>query len=230
MTNYRVVVRHVRYWRGEIHKWSNSFSYTGSLSQPIGPGALDNVVTFVSRLCYRAPTPAAGIWQAAIYNLDAGGTAIYTLNRFDPDVPGSWTPYDGSAWPSGLTSDFEANAEVALLVEFPGGQSKSGKPVSFKKWFHAVPASNPDAGAPQIPALTLSGLEATAGQLVGALGSYGLVMGRGGRFAGSPRVPAFYGNHQMPRGRRRKTIKDLSATNKFLQGLLAEKSGQAAAG
>lgn len=230
MGTYRGVVRHVRYWRGNIHKWSTSYLFTGTLTTPLDSTACQELAGLDSRMCYKGPDVAGGVYECQFYDVEAGGAALATVTFFDPLTPASWLPYDGSGW---ATSDLEtdATAENALLVEWAGGLSKSGKPVTFKKWYHAVPAVSPVGGAPQVSAADVITLTAQANRLNGVIAPYGVVLGsRGGRFAGQARVLAYYGNHQMRKGRKRRLLNqsNQSALQQFLNGVIAQKAGQQA--
>lgn len=132
----------------------------------------------------------------------------------------------GGGWHPG-SADLVSGAETALVVEYPAGLSKTGKPVTIKNWYHAVPVSAPVGGAPDVSAADLLTLAAKAGEIKGVLGSKGLVLGsKSGRIAGDPRVLAYYGNHQMPKGRRKKR----TATGALTDVQLIELLGRELAG
>lgn len=230
MAAYRGVVRHVRYWRGKVHKWSTSYTFTGSLTTPLDFTACNQLATADSRLCYHGPDTAGGIYQVQFYDLQAGGTAVATANYFDPLNPAAWLPYDGSGWGSN-TLETDATAENALLVEWAGGFSKTGKPVTFKHWYHAVPAVEPVGGAQQVSAGDVASLTTAANRINGVVAGYGIVLGsKAGRLAGNATVSAYYGNHQMPRGRRKKRITAQQASNlqNFLNGVITQQAGKQA--
>jgi len=201
---YRIITKHVRYWRGNIHRWSNSYQFQGTAAAPTSTD-LTTLTTAESNLLYHPPS---GIWGgtygAVAYN-EGGGAPLSFVDFFDPDTPASWIPYTHTGWSA--TTNLEPAAETAMLVEWPAGLSSSGKPVNFRKWYHSVPISNAaTGGAPDIASATVTALQAKAVILTNCLASSHLLLSTGARFAGTPVVSAFYGNHQMPRGRRRKAL------------------------
>lgn len=206
MSTFRIITKHVRYWRGEIHRWTNSYAFTGS-GTTVSVANLGTLVTNESPLLYHAAgTVAGGCWGAAAYHT-GGGVPVAEATYFDPDTPSSWAAYTSTGWGSTFTAPLEAAAEVSLALEWPAGISASGKPVFFRKWYHAVPSSNPASpGAVDIASGVVTSLTTAATNLTNCLAASSLVMGNAGRFAGSPVIKPYYQNHQMPRGRRRKAL------------------------
>ena len=207
MTEYRAVNRHVRYWRGNIHKWSTVYQFSGSVASADYPTLLGRLLDLENAVCYPAPGGGGGgIWEQALYNQSSGGIPVSVVSRFDPDTPGTWIPYSGSAW-SSLTTALEGNAEVALQVEWLAGLSSSGKPVRFRKWYHAVPQLASGNTAPDVSSTNRTSIAGLIQSELSAIGGLGAPLGNSSRLAGAtPEVLAFYGNHQMPRGRRRKPL------------------------
>jgi hypothetical protein len=200
-----MVVKHVRYWRGAIHKWSTSYQFRGSAA---APSAADCQTLLVneSPLCYQ---PSTGIWGGAyecVAYAASGGAPLSSYTHFDPDTPSSWIGYSASGW-SSFTRTFESAAEVSLQIEWPAGLSSTGKPVFFRKWLHAVPTSAAvTGGAVDIAAADVTALTAKAVLLTNCLASSNLLLSTGARYAGTPVVASYYANHQMPKGRRRKAL------------------------
>lgn len=207
MTDYRAVARHVRYWRGQIHKWSTVYPLTGSITA----GNYGNVITKIHDLeqlvNYRtAASVQGGLYEVALYDHATGGVPVAVVTYFPFGTPGSWIPYTGTGWTTtSLVTCPEA--ETALQVEWLAGLSVSGKPVSFKKWYHMVPNSTAVGGAPDVAAGDVTNLTTTFTTGIAALATYGVLLGNASRLAAAtPVVRNFYGNHQMPRGRRRKAL------------------------
>jgi hypothetical protein len=206
VTNYRGIVRHVRYWRGNVHRWSTVYHYGGVASPSIDATACHDLLTADSKMCYGTSNADGGVYSCEIYNADTGGIPLAVYTAFDWTTPGSWVHPGGAGWASS-TGDLEPQAEVALLVEYPVGLSRTGKPVTLRKWYHAVPQSLAVAGGVDIPSGIVTSLEAAALELQTTLAPYGLAMNSpAGRSPGAPVVLPHYGNHQMPRGRRRKAL------------------------
>jgi hypothetical protein len=213
MTDYRVVLRHARFWRGAVHRWSTSYEFTGSGPTPDST-ACDQLSAQENKLIYSPLTgnTLGGVSEVTFY-LASGGTPVTEKVYYDWTTPASWIVPPTSVW-SPRTTAIESNAEVALDIRWAAGLSSSGKPVFFRKWIHAVPLSASTGSTPDVGSTQLSALVTQANVLSGCLQtSYGLVMGNARRIAGTPSVLGFYGNHQMPRGRRRKPL--VTASGKY---------------
>lgn len=206
MANYRLVLTHARYWRGTPHRWSTSHSLTGSAALS-GTTLVDAFKTAESRICY---SPAAGanpggVASARLYDKGSGGMPIEENVYFDWEDPGSWTGYTADAWDSDAYA-FEHAAEVAMLIQWGAGLSRTGKPVTFRHWLHAVPITNATAGAADISSTNRSTIVAIMPDYAAAATAHGLALGNSGRLASTTdlSVDGYYVNHQMPKGRKRK--------------------------
>lgn len=221
MTEYRIVTRHVRYWRGAIHKTSTVWPFTGTIAAGSYAAAIAAMYTAEQAVGYKQNSvTAGGVYEIALYNSSTGGVPVAVTTYFPWATPGSWIPYTGTGWYTS-TPPADNNAETALQVEWPAGLSSSGKPVYFRKWFHMVPD---DAFAPGVADLTTSQAGTLASVLhtgTSTVAGLGAPMGRAGRFAASAGTVALYfGNHQMPRGRRRKALVSSSGKVSFPASLL----------
>lgn len=203
MPNFAAVTRHVDYWRGVIHRWSCVYPYTGTASLS-GTTAVDAIHAIEDDILYGT----GGIFQVDLYDLAAKGSPVETKTYFDWSVPGDWINPNGGAWSVNNASDPETVREVAMKIDFPAGLSKSGKPVFFRKWYHAVPKSLAADGAVDIVTGDRSTLSSQADSFYSALDSHGLTFGNSGRIAPrtTPVVDGYYCNHQMPKGRKRKPL------------------------
>lgn len=213
--SYRATVRHVRYWRGKVKRWSTTWHFEGTPSGPIDSTHAQTVLQRVDALCYSETSQDGGTYECAIYDKAVGGIPVATYTAFDWTNPASWLPYSGGGWASG-GAPFLAAPEAALLISYPAGLSKSGKPVALRKWIHAVKDTNPLGGAHDIGDADVASLGITAHSMIGILGDIGLTLGSGtGRFAGTPVIYPFYQNHQMVRGKRRISAKAGAAAYRF---------------
>lgn len=221
MTEYRVVTRHVRYWRGTIHKWSTVYPFSGSFASPDYSTVLAYVHSMEQDICYPAPGGGGGgIWEQALYNQSSGGIPVQVTSYFDPETPGSWVPYSGASW-SSLTTALEGNAEPSLQVEWLAGLSRTGKPVRFRKWYHAVPQLASGNTAPDVNVTNQNSIRDRVQAGMSQVGGLGAPLGNSSRLAAStPSVLAFFGNHQMPRGRRRLVRTAARPASSFPPGLL----------
>lgn len=203
MAGYRVEVIHAGYWRGSVDRWSTSYQYQGTVSKPLDNDACDAMRALDSDMCYQPATAGNGGIASVAFYASSGGTSVHQRTYFDWQVPGSWIPYTGDGWDT-VTPELNTVGEAALVVEWAGGTSTSGKTVKFRKWYHSVPQSQGGYGDPDVIPADVSKLESVANQFPSALSAYGLIMGTpAGRFAGTSTIRTYYGNHQRPRGRRR---------------------------
>lgn len=216
MTDYRLVTRKVGYWRGNPHRWSNSYEFTGSGTTP-NVAALNTFVTNESKLLYsQTGVLSGGICEAAIY-LASGGVPVAQVINFDYTIPSAWPGYSSTGWASKALV-LNDPMEAALAIEWPAGLSVTGKPVFFRKYYHAVPQSNGGGtGAQDVSSGNLASLATAAEALVTCLApTYGLVLGNSRRLAGtSPAVNPYYLNHQMPKGRRKTSVTGGGSTSKI---------------
>ena len=204
--SYRGVVRHVRYWRGQVHKWSTVYQFLGTPTSAIGVSDAQALLTADDKMCWGAGTVAnGGTYECDIYNVASGGVPIASYVAFPWATPASWIAYSGASW-GVATALQDPVAEAALLVEWAAGLSSSGKPVKLRKWYHAVKQSSAQGTAQSVAAADVTALTTAANAMVNVLGSKGLTLGSStGRFAGTATVRPYLENHQMPRGRRRRT-------------------------
>lgn len=214
MGSYRGVVRHVRYWRGIPHRWSTVYQFQGALSKPLDAAACQLLLAADDKMCAKTNAAEGGTYECEFYNHASGGTAVASYTAFNWEDSATWLGYatGTSAW--GLASGLLGQpAEASLGVAWVGGLSSSGKPVYFRKWYHAVPVISVAAGSQEVPAASVTSLTTAANALVGVVASYGITMGSSsGRFAGTASVSPMLENHQMPRGRRRKALVKANGT------------------
>lgn len=221
MTNYRIVARHVRYWRGAVHKWSNVYPFSGTIATGQYANAISYIHNLEQSVCYPAPGGGGGgVWEIALYNQSSGGVAQAVQTYFDPATPSSWIPYIGDAWAS-LSQELVSNAECALSVRWQAGLSSSGKPVFFRKWYHAVPNNPSPPPTPDVSAANATSIASYLTANLNSVGGLGAPMGNGSRLASTtPLVATWYGNHQMPRGRKRQPTRVASDVVHLPPGLL----------
>lgn len=203
MAGYRVEVVHAGYWRGTVDRWTSNYSYNGQASPGIDDAACDLIKGADSNMCWGGGIAANGGIAEVHFYASSGGTPVHSKIYFDWEAPATWVAYTQSGW-TGTHTDPVLEGEAALAVSWHGGLSSSGKPVSFRKWYHAVPQTDSHPSNPQVTAPDVASLTSAALLFNAVLASYGLVQGTAaGRLAGSPTVQLWYGNHQRVRGRRR---------------------------
>lgn len=220
MGNYRAVVRHVRYWRGIPQKWSTVYQYGGVPSIPIDNGDAEAVLTADDNLCWGLSPADGGTYGCDIYNQVSGGVPIASVRLFDPEDTGAWPGFSGGAWGGGTLGQL-SSAETALQIEWAAGLSSSGKPVKLRKWIHAVQDTGAQGPAVDLDSSLVTSLTVGANLVQHALGAKGLsLQSASGRLAGEAVVLPHYGNHQMPKGRKRKALVSSSGRVSFPASLL----------
>jgi hypothetical protein len=204
--NYKAVIIQGRYWRGQPHRWTSVYPYVGTAALS-GTTIVSALATQQQKVGWGASTEGV-IAEVSLYDEAIGGVPVETNTWCDPKDPGTWSSgvaYTGSAYALTGSHIMEPVAESAVLLEWAGGFSRTGKPVRFRKFIHAIPNSLADVGADDLSAGSITGLTAAANGFTTLLSAHGLQMGWGGRLAGAASVSPYYANHQMPRGRRRKS-------------------------
>lgn len=199
---YRYQAVAVGWWRGKIKRWNTTFhantsSYAASIK------------SMMQAICYPNPGDvlgdcSGGLASITVYN-GGGGAPIQQNVYFDWETPSSWVPFLGTAWSSiPETTPLDASGESALVVvgNLPG-LSASGKPMSTRKYIHAVPSrSSVEYTDPDVPAAAVTAL--TAAILLPSMTSPSGVVPQ------TVTVEEYYGNHQRVRGRRR-TVNQVAA-------------------
>lgn len=222
MAAFRFSVRHVGYWRGQVHRWSTNYVFFGTPDSPPSAEDCQTMLLWDDQMCYGGNVSESGTYECAVYDLSKKGTHIAIYTRFDWKDPATWINPSGAAWTTtGVQKD--QTMEVALVVEWAGGLGATGKPVYFRKWYHNVPISNPTGAGAQISAADLMSLSAHASGVRGLFGANGLLFGsKAGRIAGSPRILNWYGNHQMPKGKKKRKTAAAVRSDSIVGQLLAQ--------
>ena len=211
MATYRYQVVAVGMWRGKIKRWNTTFTGTSSTQ----------TATYYAKMqaCgYPNPGDAVGacsggISSISVYN-STGGAPILVTVYFDWQTPSTWIPYTGTAWagtPAGTPIDASGES-AALVVGHMAALSSSGKPVTTRKYLHAIPSRT--AADYTDPAIGATIQAALAGQL-----GTSYMRNPAGVAPTSVTVEPFYFNHQRVRGRRRP--KAQVATQAFAGGVVA---------
>lgn len=211
MATYRYQVISVGMWRGKVKRWNTTFHVNNTTSFT----ALYNMM---QALGWKNPGDTVGACSGGVaeiaYYTAAGGPPVGRKIYFDWETPGTWIPYTGTAW-SGVDPDtpIDASGESALvIVGNMGTLSATGKPVTTRKYFHAIPSrTETDFTLPDIDATSLASIQSEA--------SNTFWRNPAGSSPASLTVLPYYGNHQRVRGRRRTTSS--VAAQAFSLGVLA---------
>ena len=208
---YRYQVVCVGMWRGKIKRWNTTLHSTSS-------NIANNIRDNISASCWPNPGDvtgacSGGVASISVYNA-SGGSPISKTTYFDWETPGTWIPYTGTAW-SGIDPDtpIDASGESAMVVVgvLPG-LSSSGKPMTTRKYIHAVPSRTAtDYLLPDIPPSTVTSLK--------SVWPRDLLKSPSGIEPIDVIIEPYYGNHQRVRGRRRTTTQ--VAAQAFSLGVLA---------
>lgn len=211
MAVYRYQCVSVGMWRGQIKRWNTTFHASNT-------GLESNIRGIMQQSGWPNPGDVTGACSGGVASVtcyaSAGGPPINRVVYFDWQVPSTWIPYTGTAW-SAIDPDtpLDASGESAAIVvgKLPG-LSASGKPLSTRKYLHAIPSRTAAGYAdPDIPSAT-----ATA---IAALFSATYMRSPSGVAPTSVSVEPYYGNHQRVRGRRR-TASQVAA-GAFTAGVVA---------
>lgn len=220
MAMYRYQVVNVGMWRGKIKRWNTTFHLSNSSStstlyskmQAVGWKLAGDTVGDCS----------GGVASITVYNA-TGGAPISQTVYFDWQVPTTWIPYTGTAWAGvAAATPLDASGEsAAVIVGHLPGLSKTGKPVTTRKYFHAIPSrtamnySDPDISVAVQTAISnvfsVSDLQTKAGAT-----------------PTSKTVEPYYLNHQRVRGRRRP--KAAIAAQSFSAGVIVGAQPSASGG
>lgn len=194
---YRYQVTNVGYWRGQVKRWNTTHHYNGDTNTD----ALHNIY---QKTCYPAPGDVVGACSGGVASITmyagTGGAPISRTIYFDWATPTTWIPYTGTVWagiPEGTPPD--ASGESALvMVGNMSGLSTTGKPVTTRKYIHAIPSRTATSYLdPDVNDNTVTNLLALWGtqELENPAGVQPLTIS----------VERYYLNHQRVRGRRRPT-------------------------
>lgn len=197
MAVYRHQAVCVGMWRGKIKRWNTTF-HTGYV------GDASAVKAALQATGWPNPGDTTGACSGGVASISTyastGGAPVQVLTYFDWQTPSTWIPYTGTAW-SGIDSStpLDASGESALvIIGHMGTLSSTGKPVTTRKYLHAVPSRTAaDYTDPDIPA-------AVATALAAAFPTY-MMANPAGSAPGSVTASPYYLNHQRVRGRRRTT-------------------------
>lgn len=220
MAIYRFQVVSVGMWRGKIKRWNTTFHTTDSGS--------DTFIYQRMQACgYKAPGDvlgacSGGTAQISVYNA-AGGAPIRVIKYFDWQAPSTWVPYTGTVWsavPEGTPID-AAGESAVVVIGHMAGLSATGKPVTTRKYLHAVPSRS--AASYDDPDISAATATAIASQW-----APNLLANPSGISPATITVPSYYLSHQRVRGRRR-TVRQAAAQG-FSNGVIVGGGAAAAQG
>lgn len=195
MATYRYQVVSVGFWRGKVKRWNTTFHASSS-------ALTANIKNAMMGAGFKADEDVLGDCSGGVASISvygpAGGAPISKTVYFDWQATGTWIPYTGTDWASvPNTTPVDASGESAMiLVGNLPGLSRTGKPLTVRKYLHAVPSRTALLySQPDIDAATQA---AVAAQFPPAF-----MASPSGVFPTTVSVLPYYGNHQRVRGRRR---------------------------
>lgn len=211
VASYRYQAVSVGWWRGKIKRWNTTF-HASSSTQTGG------IKTAMMRSGWHLASDvvgncSGGLASITVYNA-AGGVPISQSIYFDWQTPSTWIPYTSEAWSAvDPATPLDASGEsAAVIVGHMSGLSASGKPVTTRKFLHAIPSrTSTNYSDPDIATSTQAALVALFPQAIMA--------NPAGVAPSSVTCEPFYLNHQRVRGRRR-TVGTVAAQS-FSAGVLA---------
>jgi hypothetical protein len=210
------------YWRGQQHLFQNAYWISGN------PGASDMAAVIAELQSIENavfPTVGGGIGvgfvRAKGYS-PGTGPALVEVDYNESESPGTATGFTGPPFPAYYSLNWTNTLEVCLEVVTPlSGTSSRGKPVSNRKYFRGFGATvAEDQRVTPIDARDLAVIAATClPWKTGMTPSNYVVIGKSGRQAsGVPTAQNFLGNHQVPRGRKKKVSSSASSSFEAILG------------
>lgn len=201
-----VVIDHAILWRGAPHRWSTVYNLSGTTPVSSDQYALmEELLAIENDILPPSVSENSGFLRARFYN-GSGGAPTYTINFGVLETPSTWAPYASGTVPWTSVAEGLAPAEVCFNIKTPlTGLSSSGKPVHLEKYFHGVPAYDSSGElASGIQTAINSAVAPWASGL--ATGARVVISPSGRQSSSAPTVQPYCGNHQMPRGRKRKSV------------------------
>nr|CRY97293.1 hypothetical protein [uncultured prokaryote] len=206
MTVYKFQATSVDYWRGNPHRWQNSFHFDVSNDATAALCLAD----FATKMdAFGTSTIPGGLASVACYNTSTGGVPVGSTTFFPWDTVGSWVPFSG-AGPWGGTGHPPIATESSAKFRTQAGVGRTGKPVYVGFFWHSFIAS-----AAAMPTASFSSTVQTAAEALydalqtlsdGTSAAAVQVTPGGGSIAGSGALLPYVENHQRTRGRRRKSV------------------------
>lgn len=193
-------------WRTGLHEWHLTGNHSGSSFSATDAQTFMEGASSPFALCF-APFISSSdgtVTRTAYYNgQDSAPVFTNTYSETNP-VPTPLEP-TGNAW---LASGPQEPLEVCVMLEARAGLGSTSKPVFLRKYVHGVPTGNIASGTDGVPNWVFAGAAATAATKMGDGSWFGsrVYIAPSGRQPASNDWQALVvpGNHQMPRGRKRK--------------------------
>lgn len=214
-------------WRGitKVQSWASSHSGSAFTTESDQIAFLQSVWNVLSSFISAAYSGETTLWMSKVsYYNGTGGTTIYEAEYVDSAAAVA-AGYEQTHFGSALNlGDDPVAPEICILLEAPIGLSKSGKPVTMKKFVHWT------QGIGTAPSIDESGEGGAA--IAATLGNGGLY---GSRVLTSPHgaqgdwvIYPYFSNHQMQRRRKKKTSSSSSSSGSgLLNSILAGAGGSA---
>lgn len=217
-----VDIKHARYWRGVPHAWSTRYIISGPTPDSTTFFNIAAELLQIERdILYGGSGggTVGGFLETRTYTGQGGApTNVVTYGQLA--TPSSWLTYNGAPWVGITGLDFVDAAEACFEVRTPlQGLSSRGKPVYLRKFFHSVGQVQGDYSG-NLPAAAVTQIAPhIAPWTNGSLPGGRVIISPSGRqSSGPPTVQPYLGNHQMPRGRKRRAL----ATSSNASGLLSQ--------
>jgi hypothetical protein len=201
-------------WRTGAHTWHLVGNHSGSSFNASDAKTFMEGVASPFALCF-APfiEPShSSVVRSAYYDGETSAPVYVAIYDTDNPAPTPLHPTATGFAHSGSTSE---PLEVCVMLEARAGLSSRSKPVYMRKFIHCIPVDNLGLGTGGVPQWTFTSAAASAAAAMGD-GSW-----FGNRVYCSPsgRQPSTNdwvaqvqpGNHQMPRGRKRKSVSTSSS-------------------
>lgn len=211
--HWYVEIEKQAFWRGNPHTWVNRYVLSGPTPSETVAQDVINQLKLIEGQLHPQITASNGVGFVIGRAYGAtGGPPFATIAYNASAEPSSATGFPGAGWDD--TQQGTADTlEVCTLVEVPlQGLSSTGKPVTLRKYFRMTTyGSIEDTSGASIGTIDRAGIAAVCLPWTTGLGSGGAtVIGTSGRAPSDvPTAHPYIVNHQVPRGRKRKSASSL---------------------
>lgn len=197
-------------WRGAVHTWMNRYVMSGVDPTSAQAASTISALKNIENALYPQVTAGTGVgFVKGTAYLSTGGAPLTTQGYNTTLAAATATGFSGPT--GGYTSlSFAGQLENCLETRtLLTGLSSTGKPVYLRKYFRGFYAGTEDSfGAAPILAADITKATGTIAPWFTGMttGSYTVIGVSGRQAAIAPTVQVWLGNHQVPRGKKRKLM------------------------
>jgi hypothetical protein len=227
-----IEIRKQGFWRGSVHIFDNRYVLSGVTPDAADATTAINALQVMENKLFPLVPAAFGVGFVSGHAYAAsGGPPFATVNFNVDEDPATATGFSGPS-PAYTSLAFNGPLEVCLDVRIPlAGLSSTGKPVFCRKFYRGIWVTGESFNDTPILAADLAKVNATLAPLAtGFAPNAYVVIGVSGRQpTGSVTAQQFLANHQVPRGRKRKTTTSSSSLASRIESALVGAAGESIA-